>query len=132
MGECGCTANDNRYYFPGPNHSFYLLTLSGGCIECDGPPGISIEQFKPGDHGYDYYQEDNYTEGALPFEKWPDSMGIGIITGMLRNDFIDAVKSHLIGVDSKEMGEDGTIDEIGAETIIEEMYVDSITCPRLV
>lgn len=132
MCECVCVANDDRYTFPGPGKSFYLLTLSGGCISCDAPSGVSIERVKPGDFLHKYVKEnrDTYTCGELSFEKWSDSEGVGIVTGFRQHEFIAALLSHLVGVSSDEMGEDGKIDEDGADVILEEMFSDAVVKPH--
>lgn len=132
MGECGCTSNDERYKFPGPGKSFYILTLSGGCLSCDAPPGVSIEHIKPGTHLHEYYSERDYYDGPLKFEKWSDSEGVGIVTGMTRQEFVAATQKHLIGVNSKDLGEDGAFDEMGAEVLLDEMYEDATARPKLV
>lgn len=131
MGECGCVSNDEKYKFPGPGKSFYILTLSNACLNCCSPSGIAIEHIKPGTYLYKYYSDKDYYDGDLKFEKWYDSEGIGIKTGELRNEFVDRTKKHLIGINSKEFGEDGSIDEYGAEAILEEMYENTIVRPKL-
>jgi len=131
MCECGCVANDRRYWFPGPNETIYVLVLSAGCVDCDAPSGVSIEALKPGDFMYSKIKQDEYGEGALEFEKWTDtSDGVVLVTGLLRHEFIAKLKSHLIGVSSEELGTDGKLDEDGAEVILEEMYDDSIVKPH--
>ena len=128
MCECGCTSSDERYSFPGPGKSFYVLTLSRGCVECDAPSGVTIEHIKPGKFLYDdkVYREE-LIEGELEFQDWRDSEGVAIVTGMLRHEFIKALQPHLVGTD---VGEDGTIDEIGAEVLLEEAYEDSVVKPH--
>jgi hypothetical protein len=132
MCECGCTGNDEHYTFPGPGKTFYILTLSGGCTgECDAGPGVTIERIKPGDFMHSKENREAFTDGPLKFEKWPDSEGVAICTGPRQHEFIDSIKSHLIGVSSAELGDDaGTFDEIGAETLLEEAYPDSVYRPR--
>jgi hypothetical protein len=132
MGECGCSSMDERYKFEGPNRSFYILTLSGACQYCDSPPGICIEKIEPNNILYKEYCKGEFLDGDLIFEKWSDSQGVAIITGMLKHEFIKSTLSHLIGVDSKEMGENGIIDEFGADVICEEMYADTLVKPRIV
>lgn len=132
MCECGCTSNDDRYTFPGPGKSFYLLTLSGHCVECDAPSGVSIEQIEPSNVLYKEYKRGEFSNGPLLFESWPDSKGAAVVVGMRRHEFIKALLSHLVGVSSDDMGEDGKIDEAGADVILEEMYDDAQVRPQLV
>lgn len=127
MCECGCTSNDRRYSFPGPRKSFYILTLSGGCVDCDAPSGVTIERINPGDFMYDRANREDFLDGKLPFEKWPGSEGVAIITGLRRHEFVKALQIHLVGT---EIIEDGTIDEIGAEVLLEEAYEDSVVTPH--
>lgn len=105
-----------------------MLTLSGGCVECDAPSGITIERLAKSD--IHYRERDDFTEGELKFEKWVDTEGVAVVTGLLRHEFVAVLKSHLIGVSSDEMGEGGVIDEAGAEVILEEMYRDAVVKPR--
>jgi hypothetical protein len=49
---------------------------------------------------------------------------VAIITGHRKHQFVNAVKKWLIGTPVKEL------DEIGAETVLEEMYEDSMFRPR--
>lgn len=132
MCECGCAGNDKRYKFPGPGKSFYLLTLSGGCINCDYPSGLTVERIKPGDYLHEYLKDnrEHYIDGDLKFEKWTDSEGVGIVTGFRRQEFIAALLKHLVGISSVEMGENGKIDAIGAGVILEEMFEDSVVEPH--
>lgn len=130
MCECGCVANDRKYWFPGPSKTIYVLTLSAGCVDCDASSGVSIEVLKPGDFMYSKIKQDEYSEGPLEFEKWGDAQGIGIITGLRRHEFVAKCQSHLIGVSSEEMGEGGKIDEAGADVILEEMFEDSVVEPH--
>lgn len=51
---------------------------------------------------------------------------------MTQGEFVKAMSKHLIGVSSDEMGEDGKIDEFGADVILEEMYEDSQRQPAVV
>jgi hypothetical protein len=132
MCECGCVANDERYTLPGPGKSFYLVTLSAGCVDCDGPAGVSIELIEPGTFAHRYYRDPYHTDGPLKFENWSDSKGAAIVTGFRRCEFVKAMRKHLIGLDSNEMGENGQIDEAGADVIAEEMFEDSQRRPELV
>lgn len=132
MCECGCTMSDDRYTFPGPGKTFYVLSLSGECKSCDAPPGITIEHIKPGDALYDDYRRGDFIDGPLKFEKWPDNLGVAIVTGMRQDEFVKSTKQHLIGIASADFGEKGKIDRIGAETILEELYDDSQVKPWLV
>jgi RNase H-fold protein (predicted Holliday junction resolvase) len=50
---------------------------------------------------------------------------------MRQHEFVNAVKSHLIGLNVKDFSERGKIDRISAETILEEMYDDSQVRPSL-
>lgn len=131
MGECGCMSNYDRYIFPAPGKAFYLLTLAGACPNCDSPSGVSIERIDPSNTLYQEYKRGEFVRGHLVFEKWPDSHGVGIVTGMRKDEFVKELLKHLVGVSSDDMGDDGVIDEIGAEVILEEMYEDSTTQPRL-
>lgn len=132
MCECGCTMNDQKYTLPGPGEAFYIVTLAGECQDCDVPPGITIELIAPGDFMHDPQHRREFTDGPLKLEKWSDSKGVAFITGMRQHEFIKAMKSHLVGLDSSEYGDDGTLDEIAAETILEEMYGDSQVRPEIV
>lgn len=131
MCECGCTSNDKKYSFSGPEKSLYILTLSGGCVDCDAPSGVSIELIETTNILYKEYRRGDFLNGKLKFEKWPDSKGAAIVTGMRRHEFIKALMSHLVGVSSDEMGENGKIDESGADVILEEMYEDAQVRPQL-
>lgn len=133
MGECGCPGMWKRYRFPGPKKSFYLLTLSGPCTNCDAPSGISIELCMPGSHSFDYYSKDypDALDGELKFPITGLPI-VAIVTGMDSCDFIRVCQEHLVGVRSDEMGENGAIDLMGAEVILEEMYEDACFAPKLV
>ena len=128
MCECGCTSNDLRYWFPSPGKQVYLLTLSKGCIDCDAPSGVSIELIDKS--SYMFQNREDYLDGELKFEDWCDSKGVAIVTGLRRHEFVKALQEHLIGVSSDEMGENGVIDESGAEVILEEMFKDSQVKPH--
>lgn len=136
MCECGCTGNDQHYRFPGPGKTFYILTLSGGCVSCDAPSGFTIERIDSTNILWENFNRGEFLDGNLHFEKWPDSVGVAVVTGMLKHEFVAATKSHLIGIDSRDFQDDeaadGKIDEIGAETILEEMHEDAQTRPKLV
>lgn len=133
MCECGCTMNDRRYRLPAPGKSFYLVKLSGACVDCDAPPGITIELVEPTHTLYRDYKRGDFETMPLKLEKWVDTKGVAIRTGMQQRQFVEAMAKHLVGLDSKEMGGgDGRIDDVGAETIAEEMYEDSTTVPTLV
>lgn len=121
MCECGCTANDERYLFPAPGKQVYMLTISGGCTECDAGPGITIERLPKSDLHYKEWE--TYTEGYLNFEKWPDSEGVALITGFRKHEFVEALLPSLVGVEVP-------MDDIGAEIVLEEAYVDSIVRPH--
>lgn len=130
MGECGCTLNDYKYLLPGPGENFYVVTLSAGCVDCDAPSGITIELIKRGDFMFTDDHRVEFTDGMLRLEKWSDSEGVAIVTGFRRHEFVAKLKSYLIGVSAKDMGENGKIDEVGAEVILEEMYDDSVVMPH--
>lgn len=136
MCECGCTGNADRYKFPAPNGAFYLLSLYPHCTNCDVPSGFTIELIEPGTHQFQYWTEDfpDGINGELPFENWErtESKGVSIVCGLRVEEFIEKLKSHLIGVDSNELGDDGVIDEDGADVIVEEMYEDAQVQPALV
>jgi hypothetical protein len=122
MCECGCTSNDLRYWFPAPDNDVYIITLTRGCVECDGASGVSIERISKGDMLWKDRRD--YLDGKLKFEKWPDSRGVAIITGMLKHEFVKALAPHLIATDLHEL------DEIGAEVLLEEAYNDSVVKPH--
>lgn len=132
MCECGCPETWTRYRFPAPNGSFYVLTLMGTCTNCDGASGFRIELCKPGSHEYEYYTDDcpDAIDGELHFTK-PHGC-VHFDTGVQKHKFVESLLSHLVGVDSREMGEDGVIDKYGAEVILEEMYEDSQVKPTMV
>lgn len=130
MCECGCTSNDERYEFPAPKGDRYILTLSGCCTDCDAPAGITIERIDS--KAYWRYREMEMLNGELPFSQWPDSKGVAIVTGMRSDEFTKALLSHLVGISSDDMGEDGLIDEDGADVILDEMYEDAQFRPTLV
>jgi hypothetical protein len=131
MCECGCSEGEVRYTLPGPGKSFYVISLYGGCKDCDAPAGVTIEEIKPSHTLYKEY-ESEFTEGPLKLQKWRGSRGIAITTGMLKREFIKALESHLIGVESKEFSDNSTaIDKFGAEVILEEMYDDSQVKPHI-
>lgn len=132
MCECGCTMNDTIYTLPGPRQTLYVIRLSGACVSCDGPPGVTIEQYRPGQFHYDYYRDPEHSNGPLPLERWSDGLGAAIVCGMRKHEFVRATKQHLVGVSSDEMGEKGRIDAGGAEIILEEMYEDATSRPALV
>lgn len=131
MCECGCSSNDERYRLLGPDRLLYIITLSGHCASCDAPAGMSIEEIDEKHSLYWEYQNGDFNCESLRFEKWADSKGVAIITGMRKHEFVKAMMPHLVGVSSDEMGDNGTIDEDGAEVIAEEMYDESQTRPVL-
>jgi hypothetical protein len=128
MCECGCTANDKRYLFPAPGNEVYMLTLSGGCVECDGPAGVTIERMSKSN--IYWKRRGDFTDGQLKFEKWSDSEGVAIITGLLRHEFIKALSPQLVGTNIKDMANGEVIDEIDAEVILEEMFEASVVEPH--
>lgn len=132
MCECGCISNDDRYTFPAPKKGMYVLTLSQACTNCVAPSGVTIELIESSHPLYKQYKRGDFTRGQLPFEKWPDCKRAAIICGLLRGEFVEAALGHLFGVDSRQLGDDGVIDEIGAEVILDEMYEDVQVHPRLV
>lgn len=129
MCECGCTMNDMKYTLPGPGKAFYIVTLSGACEGCDAPSGITIELIEPSNTLFANYKRGEFIDGPLTLEQWPDSKGVAIVAGLRKHEFVKAVSENLVGIDSKEMGEDGTIDKDGADVIAEEMYEDSQVKP---
>ena len=135
MCECGCTGQATRYKFPAPGKAFYLLSLFPHCTNCDVQSGITIELIAPGSEQLKHWKEwPECIEGDLPFHEWKarGSMGASIVTGLKCDEFIAALSQHLVGVDSKEMGDDGTIDADGADVILDEMHSDAQIQPRLV
>ena len=128
MCECGCTANDERYLFPAPGDKVYMLTLSKGCVECDAPSGVIIERIGKSD--IHYRQRKDYTDGDLKFEKWHDTEGVAIITGLLRHEFVAALAPQLIGQSIAELCEDGEMDEVGAELLLEDLYKYAVVKPH--
>jgi|GEM_PF-5008339 len=131
MCECGCSSNAKRYKFAAQGESFYILTLLTVCVNCDGAPSITIELIEPGNTLFDEYKRGEFLSGDLAFEDWRDSKGVSIVCGMLRHEFVKALSQHLVGINSDELGENGTIDDAGAEVILEEMYEDSQLQPRV-
>lgn len=79
-----------------------------------------------------FQNREDYLDGELHFNDWRDSQGVAIITGMRRHEFVAALTKHLVGVSAEDMGDDGTIDEVGAEVLLEEMFEDSQVKPRIV
>lgn len=69
---------------------------------------------------------EDFIDGKLHFEKWSDSEGVAIVTGLMRHEFVKALTPHLVGL------EDGgdVLDEIGAEVLLEEAYDDSVVKPH--
>lgn len=132
MCECGCVSNDKKFTLDGPKKSYYLVTLRGHCKECDGPAVVLIELLEPGTHDYGYYKTPEYTHGPLPLGKWSDSMGTTIAVGMTRDEFRDKMASHLLGLNSEELGEDGVLDEAAVDVLLEDMYDDAQTFPTIV
>lgn len=126
MCECGCVSNDEHYKFPGPGDTYYLLTLSGGCGDCDAPAGVCIRHIKPGEFNYWWYKNKENRDGLLTFEMWGDgSGGAAVKTGMVQSEFVKSARGHLIGIDPKDFGDnDGLIDGFGADVILEEMFDD--------
>jgi len=124
--------SDLRYTFPATSkESFYLLTLSGGCVGCDASPGVTIELIDKSNVLWDEYKRGEFIDGKLKFEKWPDSKGVAIITGFRKHEFVKALTSHLTGTSWDGLTDrDGKVDEIGAEVVLEEMYLDSLVKPH--
>jgi hypothetical protein len=134
MCECGCVLNDEHYTLPGPGKTFYVVTLSGHCESCDAPSGISIRLCQPGEFNHGYYSDLDNTQGALKFEKWGDgSLGAAIVCGLDKSSFVKMLQPHLVGIDSREIGdENGVIDNCGADVIAEEMYGDVQKRPTVI
>lgn len=122
MCECGCTSNNLLYWFPAPDDDVYILTITGGCVHCDGPAGISIERIDKSHMLWKHRRD--FLDGKLRFAKWPESRGCAIVTGMLQHEFVKAITPHLIGTDLEE------IDEIAAGVLLEEAYGDSVVKPH--
>lgn len=123
--------NDRRYTLPGPGEVYYLITLRGHCKDCDGPSTVLIETCVPGTFWHGYYKDENHSNGPLPFEKWSESQGCMITTGMSVEQFQAALSSYLVGINSDELGEDGVLDETAVEIILDEMYDDAQTRPTV-
>jgi hypothetical protein len=133
MCECGCVGNDDKYSLPGPGESFYLVSLSVACENCDAPPGITIERLDPACRMFEEYATSGmYGVKPLTLNDWTDGKGVAIVTGMRKDEFVKAMLPHLIGVDSRKLGENGVLDECGAEVIAEEMYANSWNQPAVV
>lgn len=130
MGECGCTTNDERYWFPAPKNQVYVLTISGGCIDCGAPPGVTIELLSK--QSDEWREREWYLDGPLEFSDWRYGMGVAIATGFERSDFIKAASSSLVGLDSRDAGENGKIDEFGAEEVLKEMYGEVQFRPEII
>jgi hypothetical protein len=126
--------NDDKFVLPGPNNSVYLLTFRGACKNCDGSDEIIIERFanKRAVRDYLCWAPDEYPE-TIKLEKWPESHGVCIITGKLQHEFVEALKGQLIGMKPADFVDkpNGVIDENAADAILEEMYDDSTTRPKL-
>lgn len=131
MCECGCVMNWDRYTFPAPNKALYLLSISPHCDNCDAPVGVSIELIEQTNTLYKEYKKGDFSDGPLKFEQWPDTKGAAIVCGLRKHEFVQAVLPHLVGIDSRKMGENGAIDKFGAEVIAEEMYNDVQCRPKL-
>lgn len=122
--------NNDAYRLPGPNGAVYLITFQRACTNCDGSSSVIIERFASiaslKEYAFDLPPE-------LPLEKWPESMGCAIITGHRKHQFVKALKDSLIGLKSDDFADkkgDG-LDGIAAETILEDMYDESVVTPRL-
>lgn len=130
MCECGCTMNDDHYLLPGPGTSFYVITLRGHCLNCDAGTSVVIEKMEPGTHGHGWFREEHNSEGEFPFEDWADGKkGRTIVTGMQRHEFVNKLKGELIG--NAGVDDEGNIDDVAAEVILEEMYDAAQTKPKL-
>jgi len=125
MCECGCTMNDERFLLPAPDGELYVVTLAGHCSDCDSPSGITIELIEKNNPMFREYKRGDFTIGYAKFVKWPDSKGISIPCGLTKGEFVKAAKQHLVGESVSDMAdENGVLDDIAAETILEEMYSD--------
>lgn len=111
MCECGCSMNNETYRLPGPK-------------------GMMIERFK-NEASLEKYAFELPPE--LPLEKWPESMGCAIITGFRKHEFAKSLKSGLVGLKSDEFADKpgAGLDEIAAETILEDLYDESTVTPHL-
>lgn len=50
MGACGCiTGSGNGARFAGPDGSWYVIEMYGGCEYCLEMPGVQLNHYKPGD-----------------------------------------------------------------------------------
>lgn len=130
MCECGCSINNECYILPGPGGKVYLITFQGACVNCDGPACVMIERFANKKALKEYAFE---LPPELPLEKCPESMGCAIITGHCKDEFVKAMKPGLIGLKSEEFADkpgDG-LDDLSAETILEDMYDESTVTPHL-
>lgn len=126
MCECGCTSNDERYWFPAPGSCVYLLTITRGCVDCDAAAGVSIELITKSDFRK-YHRE--FVDGELKFEDWSDSRGVAIVTGFRKHEFVKAMLPNFVGTELT-MFEGGVIDEVSAEVLLEEAYEDSVVRPH--
>lgn len=96
-------------------------------------PDLTPERIEPGHVLWANYKRGEFLDGELVFEEWPNNKGVAINTGPRKHEFVKAMLPHLEGLDLKSMCDDGkTLDRIGAETILEEMYSDSQTKPHVV
>ena len=43
MCECGCGTFNGRWKLKAPNKKWYVISIYGGCQNCDAPAGISID-----------------------------------------------------------------------------------------
>lgn len=131
MGECGCTSQDERYWFPAPGRKLYLLTIHGGCRYCGSPAGVCVERIDRLHASLRDYKAD-YTDGELLFVDWGDSVGAAVVTSHEKREFIKAMLPHLVGVRSADFGNNGAFDEDGADVLLADAYSDAVYRPRLV
>lgn len=129
MCECGCVSNDQKYRLPAKGRSFYLVTLVGGCTECDYPPGVAIELITQSHALFKEYKRGEFVDGDLPLTDWSDGKGCMIVTGMLSHEFTAKLTPSLVGLDSNELGENGVLDQAGAEVTLEEMFSEATVRP---
>lgn len=132
MCECGCVGNDDRYTLKGPNKSLYIIHLHGGCTNCDSSPGLMIEHVLKTDVMYNEFRNGEFIDGELPFINGADRKFCPITTGFRKHEFIKKMTDWLVGIDSEELGDEGVVDEAGAEVILEEMYEDSLVKPTVI
>lgn len=134
MCECGCISNDRKYWLPAPGQRLYIITLSGHCTNCDAPAGITIECIEESNLLYRSSRRIEFGVQKLELQDWPDSKGVAIVTGFRKHEFVSAIKQHLVGqgFDALGIDDNGVVDDVGAECLLEELYEDSQVRPKIV